>query len=252
MRYMKYLVAAAVSLLVVAAVGGNCWSQAPDTQLRINPTATGILKRMADFIGNAKQFRVTTENTLEYKLDSGHRVDIDVSADVIVSRPNKLRAERRGKLVDQVFYYDGKNLTLYHPETEFYATEPVPDNYLELFRHMAENFRFAVPVSDLILKDAYSLLMEEVDLAIFLGRSTINGVLCDQLLFSRPGVDFQVWVAVGDKPFPYKYVVTDTSSTDLLSIRTTMRDWNFNPEVKATDFTFTPPEGAEKIEFLLF
>ena len=252
MRYMKYWLATAASLFVIATVAGNCWSQEPATQPGIDPAATEILKRMADFTGNAKQFRVTTENTLEYLLDSGHRVDIDVSADVIISRPNKLRAERRGKLADQVFYYDGKDLTLYHPETGFYATEAVPDNYLDLFRYMAKNFKFAVPVSDLILKDAYSLLMEEVNLAVYMGRSSINGVLCDQLLFSRPGVDFQVWVAVGDKPFPYKYVVTDTSSADRLSIRTTMRDWDFNPKIKAADFAFTPPEGAQKIEFLLF
>lgn len=252
MKCMRYWIAAAASLFLIAAAAGNSWSQTPVTPSKINPTATGILKRMADFIGNAKQFNVTTENTLEYLLNSGHRVDIDISADVVISRPNKLRAERSGKLVDQVFYYDGKNLTLYHPETKFYATEPVPDNYLELFRYMAENFRFAVPVSDLILKDAYALLMEDVDLAVYLGRSSINGVLCDQILFSRPGVDFQVWVAVGDKPFPYKYVVTDTSTVDRLSIRTTMRDWDFTQEVKAADFTFTPPKGAEKIEFLLF
>jgi hypothetical protein len=207
---------------------------------------------MADFLGKTKQFKVATENTLEYVVESGHRIDIDVSSDVIISRPNKLRAERRGKLVDQVFYYNGKELSLHDLGTNFYATGQVPDNYLDLFRYMASTFGFAVPVSDLILKDAYPLLMEEVTLAAYLGRSNINGVECDQLLFSRPGVDFQIWVAVGDKPLPCKYVVTDTSNNNWLSIRTRMHDWNLNPVVEDADFTFIPPEASQRIEFLPF
>ncbi|MBM9513965.1 DUF2092 domain-containing protein [Desulfogranum marinum] len=251
MNFYKHCIAM-VALLLFSIGATHSQAQEASEKSDIDPVATAILKRMSDFIGKTKQFTVTTENTLEYLLDSGHRIDIDVLANVIVSRPNNLRAERRGKLVDQIFYYNGNVLTLYHPETNLYATESVPENYLELFRYMANTLGFAVPVSDLILEGSYSLLMEDVTLAAYLGRSNINGVLCDQLLFSRPGVDFQVWVAVGDQPFPYKYVVTDTSAPDRMSIRTTMRDWNFTPELKKTEFTFTPPDGAHKIEFLPF
>lgn len=251
MRFSQFLVTATTAVFLVFGSQAFASDQMPQEESRIDPTATTILKRMTSFLSNAKQFKVKTENTLEYLLD-GHRIDIDVSSDVIISRPNKIKADRIGKLVDQHFYYNGKELTLFHPETNFYATEPVPDNYLDLFRYMAEKFKFAVPISDLILKDAYPLLMEEVELAVYLGRSRINGVICDQVLFSRPGVDFQLWVAASDKPYPYKYVITDTSTTDHLSIRTTTTDWDFNPEIKESDFTFIPSEGAEKIEFLLF
>ena len=252
MKNHRRWVAGLVSLYLIIGLSTHSLAQEQPGQSMINPTATEILKRMTDYIGNAKQFRVTTENTLEYILDSGHRIDIDVSADVIIKRPNKLQAERHGKLLDQIFYYDGKAITLYHPETNFYATEEVPDNYLELFRYMASTFGLVIPVSDLILEDAFQLLMEEVTIAAYLGRSSIYGVVCDQLFFSRPGVDFQVWVAVGEKPYPFKYVVTDTSSVDHLSIRTTLRNWDFNPEVKESDFSFVPPEGSQKIDFLLF
>ena len=67
----------------------------------VDPAAVHILKRMTDYVSSLKQFSVHTQNTLEDVLESGHRVDFDVSASVIVSRPNKLRAERRGDLIDQ-------------------------------------------------------------------------------------------------------------------------------------------------------
>jgi hypothetical protein len=72
------------------------------------------------------------------------------------------------------------------------------------------------------------------------------------LLFSRPGVDFQVWVADSGKPLPYKYVVTDTTYPELLSISTVLSDWNVAPGLPESRFTFVPPQGAKPITFMPF
>jgi hypothetical protein len=218
----------------------------------VDPAATEILKRMADFLGSLKQFSVQTQNTLEDLLVYGHRIDIDVSAEVMVSRPNKLRSERRGDLVNQIFFYDGKSVTLYNPPYKVYATEPVPDTFESLFQYMAESLGFAVPVSDLIYQNAYPLLMQDVSMAAVLGKTVINGDKCDHLLFSRPGVDFQVWVAEGTKPFPLKYVVTDTATPAQLSVTTLMSDWNVDPGIESDQFTFVPPKGVQEINFMPF
>jgi len=226
--------------------------QTASAESRVDPGAVTVLKRMTDYLGNLEKFSVTTENTLEDLLRSGHRIDLDVTSDVVINRPNNLLAERKGEIVNQRFFYDGKNLTLYNPLENAYATASVPDTYLKLFRYMATSFGFAVPISDLVLKDSFSLLMEEVNLAVFIGKKSIDGNMCDHLLFSRPGVDFQLWVESGDTPLPRKYVVTDTSTADRLSIRTRLSNWNLEPIVKVSDFTFIPPKGAQKIEFLPF
>jgi hypothetical protein len=188
---------------------------------------------------------VQTQNTLEDLLDSGHRVDFDVSANVIMSRPNKIRAERKGELIDQIFYYNGKTLTLYNPTDEVYATEPAPGTFEGLFKFMSESLGFLVPVSDLVYPDAFPLLMRDVTYAAVLGKAFIGGVKCDHLLFSRPGVDFQVWVAASGKPLPYKYVVTDTGTPALLSITTVMSNWNAAPAVGDARFSFGPPQGVK-------
>lgn len=61
----------------------------------VDPAAAQSLKRMLDYPGHLKQFSVHTQNTLEDILDSGQRIDSDISASVIISRPNKLKAERK-------------------------------------------------------------------------------------------------------------------------------------------------------------
>ena len=217
----------------------------------VDPAATQILQRMTDYLGSLQQFSVHTQNTVEDLLDSGQRVDMDVSASVTVSRPNKLRAERKGDLVSQVFYYDGKTLTLYDPDANVYATEPAPETLEAMLDFARESLGLIVPAADLVYRNAYPLLMEGVTSAIVVGKSVIGGVRCDHLAFSRPGVDFQVWVAAEGQPLPYKYVVTDTGTPALLSVTTVMSDWAVGPAVADdTSFTFVPPEGASGITFM--
>ena len=216
----------------------------------VDPAAMRILQRMTDYVGEPEQFSVNTHNTIEDLTDSGHRVDDDVSAIVTFSRPNKLRAERRGDLIDQIFYYNGKTLTLYNPSDKVYATEPAPGTIEEMLNFARASLGLMIPAADLIYRNAFPLLMQDVTLATVIGKAVIGGVRCDHLLFSRPGVDFQVWVADSGPPLPYKYVVTDTGTCALISISTVMSDWNVKPEVDDAFFNFVPPKGVKKISFM--
>jgi len=252
MRAIKFKWALILVALVIIALSASV-SAVPRVQAQaVDPTATEILKRMTDYLGSLKKFSVHTQNTLEELTDFGHRVDFEVAANVIISRPNKLRAERRGEMVDQVFYYDGKTLTLYNPADKVYAMVAVPDTLEGMFEFMYWSLGFSIPISDLLYADAFRLLMQNVTLAEVVGQTFIDGVKCDHLLFSRPGVDFQVWVAQGSKPLPHKYVITDTTSPALLSIIMRMSDWNLEPDLTDVHFTFDPPKGTHKVDFLPF
>lgn len=252
MNALKHWMAATLFAFTVFVLSVTVPIEARAETPAVDPAATEILKRMTDYLGSLKQFSVQTQNTLEEILNSGHRIDLDVSASVLISRPNKIRSERKGEMVDQVFYYDGKTLTLYNPSFNVYATEPAPDTFKGLFKYMYESLGFGIPVSDLVYPDSYSLLMQDVTFAAVIGETHINGVKCDHLLFSRPGVDFQIWVSDGNKPLPLKYVVTDTAMAGKLSITTVMTDWNVKPSVNDSEFTFLPPEWTQKISFMPF
>jgi hypothetical protein len=241
---------AILTLLVVELVTLPFDSRAGDAS--IDSRATQILQKMSDYLGNLQQFSVHTQNTLEDVLDSGNRVDYEVAAKVTISRPNKLRAERKGDLVNQVFVYDGKTLMLYNPSEKVYATEPAPRTIEEMLTFTRESLGLMVPVADLVYRNNYSLLMQDVSMAIVIGKSMIGGVKCDHLLFSRPGVDYQVWVADSGPPLPYKYVVTDTGIYARLSISTVMSDWNVAPSVVDDWFSVVPPKEAQRIGFMPF
>src|SRR5512136_567365 len=245
----KAVLFAMLALALVASLpAAPARAQAP----AVDPAATKILKRMTDYVGSLKQFSVHTQNTLEDLLDTGQRVDLEVSADVIISRPNKLRAERLGDVISQIFYYNGKTLTLYNPSDKVYATEPAPATIEGALDFAREKLGLTVPVADLVYRNAFPLLMQDVTFAKVVGKAVIGGVKCDHLLFSRPGVDFQVWVADAGKPLPRKYVVTDRETSHLLSITSVMSDWNVAPAVADSRFTFVPPKGTKAITFMPF
>lgn len=253
MKLMNIQLAAVGLILALLLAAGPFVSDARAQTTAIDPTAVQLLQRMTDYLGSLKQFSAHTHNNIEDILDSGHRIDFDVSAEVTVSRPNKIRAQRKGELIDQIFYYDGQSLTLFNPLDNVYATLAAPGTFEGLFKFMSTSLGFLLPVSDLVYADAFPLLMQDVTFAATLEKTFINGVQCDHLLFSRPGVDFQVWIADSDKPLPYKYVVTDTASHGHLSIITFMTDWNSAPAAAADSlFIFVPPKDAGQIRFLQF
>jgi hypothetical protein len=181
-----------VSILLVPGAT-DARAQAPG----VDPAAVQRLKQMTEFLDGLPQFSVQTHSIFEEVHGSGHRVDRDLTAHVTVKRPNKLRAARAAGVMDQRFFYDGKTLTLYNPAEKVYATEPAPDTIERMIDFARETVGILLPAADLLYRNAFPLLMQDVTLAAVVGKTVVGGVTYDHLLFSRPGVDFQVWIAEG-------------------------------------------------------
>jgi hypothetical protein len=216
----------------------------------VDPAALQKLERMTKFLDGMPQLSVKTFSTLEDIHASGHRVDHEVAANVIVKRPDKLVAMRVGGLLDQRLYYDGKTLTLYNPSEKVYASEPAPPTVEKAIDFARETVGVLLPAADLMYRNAYPLLTQGLTLATVVGEAVIGGVKSDHLLFSRPGVDFQIWIAQGSQPWPQKYTVTDTASANLLSVTTRFSGWNSAPAAGDAKFAFEPPKGTQKIRFM--
>lgn len=223
---------------------------APPKALTIDTVAVSLLRRGLDFVSNLDQFSVKTQSTYEDVIEEKYRVDYETSAILFVKRPNKLRIERNGLKVHQIFTYDGSNLTLNNPNENVYAIEPVPDNIEEMFHFVRDTFGISAPSSDLIYKNSFSLLIQDINAASVIGKEMIGEVMCDHLLFSRPDVSFQIWISEIEPYLPYKYVVTDTSTPQLLSYSTVMNSWNTALNVSESLFKFTPDKESKKITLL--
>ena len=234
------------ALALAASVATEVRAQAP----AMDPAALQILKRMTDYLGSLQRFSLDTQNTFEDVLESGQKIQYDLSTGVVVQRPNKVRAERKGDLVSQVVIYDGKTLTVYNADNKYYAVAPAPDNIEDVLHFARDALNIVPPSGDLIYRNAYDLLTANVTSGDVVGKSIIGGVKCDHLAFTGPAVDWQIWIADGDKPLPRKYVITTKDDPAQPQYMVLMSNWNVSPNLNDALFTFTPPQGAKKTDFI--
>ena len=125
----------------------------------VEAKADGVLRAMTTYMAGLKQFSAQTENSLEAVTADGQKIQFVAPASVTVARPDKLRADRRGDIVDQSFFYDGKSLTLYNPGSKVYATVPAPGTIDAMLDFARTKLDVIAPGADLIDTRAFEQLI---------------------------------------------------------------------------------------------
>jgi hypothetical protein len=235
------LLLVAAALIAQAAVG---------QPQGIAPEARALLETSTRYLAGQGRFSVRADSTIEVVLHTGQKIQFDHAATMAVARPNRLRAERVGDLVEQVFYYDGESLTLHNPGDDYYATVAAPDTLEGMLDFARESLDIVAPAGDLVYANAYDILMQDVTSGFVVGRSTVDGVVCTHLAFRTPHADWQIWVQDGSSPLPRKLVITSTDVPNAPQFTIVMSDWDLAPVFDAQTFIFQPPVDARRIDFL--
>jgi hypothetical protein len=81
-----------------------------------------------------------------------------------------------------------------------------------------------------------------------LGSGVIGGKECDHFAFRNEEVDWQIWIAQGDQPYPCRYVITSKTIDQAPQYSVQVRDFKAGSEVAADDFAFHDAANAKKIE----
>jgi hypothetical protein len=76
----------------------------------------------------------------------------------------------------------------------------------------------------------------------------VGGIECDSLAFRKEDVDFQIWIAHGDKPYPCKYVITSKLIANGPQYQVQVSNWKAGSDVAAADFTFKNSSDAQKVD----
>jgi hypothetical protein len=216
----------------------------------IDPQAEKLLRRMSDYLASRQQFTAKAESTLEVVLTSGQKLQYDSPATLSVSRPNRLHAHRKGDIANQEFFYDGKTLTLYNPRENLYATTAAPPTVDETLDFAREKLDIIAPAAELFYKNAAERMLKESTSGFVVGPSVVASVKCTHLAFRGSEVDWQIWIEDGDKPLPRKFILTSKKVAGEPQFTVIIRNWDVAPKLTNQEFSFTPPKGAKKIEFL--
>src|SRR5262245_38528725 len=93
------------------AAGQAQQSAAPAAAPAIDPAAMKALEGMGAYMRTLKAFQVHSTTSREDVLDDGQKVASDGTVDMLVERPNRLRAEINTDAQHRMFFFDGKTFT---------------------------------------------------------------------------------------------------------------------------------------------
>jgi hypothetical protein len=232
----------AVGVSVLLGLAGVAPAAADDTE------AKTLFKAMSDYLGAQATLSFDYDSDLEVVTKDEQKLALASSGAMTLKRPDQLRAERKGGFADVEVTFDGKTVSVLGKDDNVYAQAEAPGTLDQLVDTLRDKFERPIPGADLLLTDVYGQLMPDVKDVKDLGSGVIGGVECNHLAFRTDEVDWQLWIAAGDKPLPCRYIVTSKSVAGFPQYTVEFRNWKTGADVAAVDFAFTAPENGKKME----
>ncbi len=209
--------------------------------------AQSILKTMSDYTGSQEAIELTFNSDIEIITPQLEKIQFTSSGTAVLSRPNKLYAHRISAHADVKLFFDGKTVSVYENMENGYVQIDAPDSIDQLVKEMREGEGIAMPAADLLLTNAYDVLVADMLEAKYIGRGVIDGRECEHLAFRNFDTDWQLWVQAGDTPIPCKMVITSKTLNSAPQYTMHVKSWKSVATPEHDIFVFTPPDGAEEL-----
>lgn len=208
--------------------------------------AKEILKAMSDYLAAQERFSFEYDSTLEVVTKEDQKLQLASSGTAAIERPNRIRSTRSSGFVDVEIIFDGSTLTLFGKNANAYTQVRIEGSIDHLVEELRYTYGRPLPAADLLLSQPYAELMKDVTDIKDLGSGVIGGQECDFLAFRTEEVDWQIWVAHGDAPYPCRYVITSKDIPGAPQYSIQLRNWS--TDAADVDFSFQPSADARKIE----
>ena len=207
--------------------------------------ARSILKAMSEYVGAEEHIELTFDSAIEVITPELEKIQFTSSGEALVSRPDKIRAHRVGGFSDVELFFDGATASINGKSVNGYAQFEVSGTLDDLIHALREGHGVALPGADLLLSNSYEVLVAGVlEAKVPRPRRGRRGE-CEHLAFRNFDTDWQIWIAVGDKPAPRKLVITSKTLNSAPQYSVIVTSWKTGVEPGPDAFVFTPPDGAE-------
>jgi hypothetical protein len=199
---------------------------------------------MADYVSRQDNLSLKYDADVEVVTPAVEKIQFSASGDVTLSRPNKFRVSRTGGYADVELISDGSNVTVHDRGGNRFAQVSAAGSFDEVVDRLRAEAPVELPGADLLLSNPYEELMAGVLEAKHIGRGVVEGVECEHLAFRNLDTDWQIWVELGERPVPRKYVITSKAVGAAPQYTLRLRDWKTGVNPAPDAFAFKPPAGA--------
>jgi len=214
------------------------------------PDPLVILKAACGYLQNLKQFSFHSEVIDEQVYYQGKKLQYGIEMDTFVKRPDGLRVNAVGDIVNRQFFFNGKTITLYDKDAKIFATMDVPPDIEAALEKAHKEFGVRVALTDLASPELWNLVSKKIEHSLYVGMSYVRGVPCHHLAFDNSDVNFQVWIDAGVKPLPRKIVLNYKKLEGSPEWTAYLSHWKTRAQLANAMFDFVPPSGVEKVKFV--
>jgi len=209
-----------------------------------------VVRQMCDYLKSLKEFSFKGEVTDDHTYSAGNKLQFAFGIEGYVKRPDKIRLNAKGDLQNKEIFYDGKAISIYDTVKKVYATAAMPPTVDEALAKVNSDYGVRLIVADLAKTNLFEEITKGVQDEVYVGEGTVFGVNCRHVAFDKGKTVVQLWVEASDKPVLRKAVLTykDVEFSPQWTLYLT--EWNISPQLADNLFAFTPPQGAEKIDFM--
>ena len=172
---------------------------------------------MSDYLASQKTISAAFDTALEVMTPQGEKIQFNSSGMFLLQRPNEIRLPAPAAI---------PTLNCFSMEKRRPCTARISiamcnwmgsssvDQLIDTLRDRGMSVPGSRPVARRCLIEANHI-----------GRGVIDGVECEHLAFRNQDVDWQLWVQVGAKPIPCKYVITSKAVGMAPQYTLVIRDW---------------------------
>jgi hypothetical protein len=220
-------------------------SAAPKS-VQVEPAAVKALDRMSAYLRSIPVFQINLQTQRDDVDVDGQLITLSGEAVYKVRRPDRFTVDLALPSMTRQYYYDGKSLTVYDPKTSYYARVKAPPTIRETVQMAVQKYGATLPLEDLFTWDEGDARAKALTSAHFVGKTRVGGQAANHYAFRQPGVDWQIWIADGDKPAPLRVTLVSTRDPARPKFEADLA-WNTAPQFAQNAFSFAPPPNSRAI-----
>ena len=215
----------------------------------LEPKAVDLLKASSATLAAAKSMSFTAVVSYENPSLLGPPLVYTTKTDVLMQRPDKVRAITSGDGPASEFYLDGKTMTAFEPASNLAATAKAPATIDAALAAAYKDAAIYFPWTDVVVADPWKDIAEGLKLAFYIGQSEIvGGTKTDMVAYANDLVFVQAWIGAADK-LPRRLRAVYMHDPSRMRHEMDLSDWKLGVAVPDGAFASKQAASAKPIPF---
>ena len=213
------------------------------------PEAHALLMEMATFLAGLDAFSAKMHGGYDVMQESGQKIEFLETRKITLQRPNRLRIEETSAHGQgQSVTFDGSKMTIWDGEAGVYAQADQPGSVDDAIVYFVRDLQMRMPLAPLLTTRFPAELERRLQTVDYVEQTDVQGEPVHHIAGRTKAMDFQVWIADGERPLPLRIVLTypDEGRPQYWA---QFSDWNLRPQVSDKTFAFEAPRDARQIAF---